>query len=76
MSIAHAISAPAAAPSGAVARRIRLGNAGAVTIGESGETATFLFTDVEGSTRLFGQVGDDYPALLERHRGLLLPRRD
>jgi predicted ATPase/class 3 adenylate cyclase len=32
-------------------------------------TVTFLFTDVEGSTRLVGQLGgDEYGALLEEHR--------
>ncbi len=32
---------------------------------------TFVFTDIEGSTRLYRQIGDRYPALLERHRQLL-----
>ena len=32
---------------------------------------TFLFTDVEGSTRLVQRVGDRYPALLDEHRRLL-----
>lgn len=32
---------------------------------------TFLFTDIEGSTRLFHRLGDAYPGLLEQHRGLL-----
>ena len=32
---------------------------------------TFLFTDIEGSTRLFRQLGDDYVTLLERHHDLL-----
>ena len=31
-------------------------------------TVTFLFTDVEGSTRLAQQLGDAWPPLLERHR--------
>ena len=30
-------------------------------------TATFLFTDIEGSTRLLGALRDAYQALLERH---------
>jgi len=34
-------------------------------------TVTFLFTDVEGSTRLLRQHGDAYPALLAEHRRLL-----
>ena len=32
---------------------------------------TFVFSDIEGSTRLFHQLGDRYVALLERHRHLL-----
>jgi predicted ATPase/class 3 adenylate cyclase len=31
-------------------------------------TVTFLFTDIEGSTRLTQQLGDRWPPLLERHR--------
>lgn len=34
-------------------------------------TSTFLFTDIEGSTRLLQQLGDDYPAVLEAHRRLI-----
>ena len=34
-------------------------------------TVTFLFTDIEGSTRLLARVGDDYAELLETHRRLL-----
>src|SRR5262249_31204921 len=34
-------------------------------------TVTFLFTDVEGSTRLLGEHGDDYAGLLADHRRLL-----
>jgi predicted ATPase/class 3 adenylate cyclase/Tfp pilus assembly protein PilF len=30
-------------------------------------TVTLLFTDIEGSTRLLRELGDDYAALLERH---------
>ena len=29
---------------------------------------TFMFTDIEGSTRLFHDLGDDYPAALARHQ--------
>jgi predicted ATPase/class 3 adenylate cyclase len=36
-----------------------------------GGTVTFLFTDVEGSTRLLGEHGDDYADLLAEHRRLL-----
>jgi predicted ATPase/class 3 adenylate cyclase len=34
-------------------------------------TLTFLFTDIEGSTRLLQQVGDRYALLLDEHRRLL-----
>ena len=34
-------------------------------------TVTFLFTDIEGSTRLLKQLGDRYSELLETHRRLL-----
>jgi class 3 adenylate cyclase len=34
-------------------------------------TVTFLFTDVEGSTRLLREYGDAYPALLGKYRRLL-----
>jgi class 3 adenylate cyclase len=34
-------------------------------------TVTFLFTDIEGSTRLLGQLGDRYPAILGEHHALL-----
>jgi len=34
-------------------------------------TVTFLFTDVEGSTRLLGEHGDDFAGLLADHRRLL-----
>lgn len=45
--------------------------------GGSGPTAlpsgivTFLFTDIQGSTRLFHDLGDDYSAVLEQQRRLL-----
>ena len=32
---------------------------------------TFLFTDVEGSTRLVQRLGDDYPVALEAHNRLI-----
>ena len=32
---------------------------------------TLLFTDVEGSTRLLGSVGDTFVALIERQRAIL-----
>jgi predicted ATPase/class 3 adenylate cyclase len=34
-------------------------------------TVTFLFTDIEGSTRLLQQLGEDWPPMLERHRALI-----
>jgi predicted ATPase/class 3 adenylate cyclase len=34
-------------------------------------TVTFLFSDIEGSTRLVQSLGDRYPAVLERHHQLL-----
>src|SRR5919109_4107141 len=34
-------------------------------------TVTFLFTDIEGSTRLLQDLGDGYAAALAEHRGAL-----
>jgi predicted ATPase/class 3 adenylate cyclase len=34
-------------------------------------TVTFLFTDIEGSTRVLNALGDAYPAVLDRHHALL-----
>src|ERR671931_1343982 len=34
-------------------------------------TVTFLFTDIEGSTRLLHELGDRYPEALAEHRRLL-----
>ena len=34
-------------------------------------TVTFLFTDIEGSTRLVQGLGDAYPPLLEQHHGIM-----
>ena len=34
-------------------------------------TVTFLFSDIEGSTRLVQALGDDYPKLLDQHQRLL-----
>jgi predicted ATPase/class 3 adenylate cyclase len=34
-------------------------------------TVTFLFSDIEGSTRLLQSLGERYPAVLETHQGLL-----
>src|SRR5688500_15949200 len=36
-----------------------------------GGTVTFLFTDIEGSTRLLKQLRDEYGELLDDHRRLL-----
>src|SRR5436190_14398652 len=35
-------------------------------------TVTFLFTDIEGSTRLLEGLGDRYGDALEAHRGMLV----
>ena len=35
---------------------------------QPGGTVTFLFTDIEGSTRLVQELGDAYPGALEEHR--------
>jgi predicted ATPase/class 3 adenylate cyclase len=34
-------------------------------------TVTFLFTDIEGSTKLLRRLGDSYPALLDEHHRIL-----
>jgi predicted ATPase len=34
-------------------------------------TVTFLFTDIEGSTRLLHELGDGYAGALEEHRGII-----
>ena len=34
-------------------------------------TVTFLFTDIEGSTRLVQGLGDAYPPLLEQHHDIV-----
>ncbi|MGQ0548505.1 MAG: adenylate/guanylate cyclase domain-containing protein [Armatimonadota bacterium] len=34
-------------------------------------TVTFLFTDIEGSTRLVQELGDRHPDILESHRRIL-----
>lgn len=45
----------------------------ATTLGElTGGTVTFLFTDIEGSTRLLRALGDGYPAVLLRQRELIV----
>lgn len=36
-----------------------------------GNIFTFLFTDIEGSTRLAHQLKTDYPSVLERHRKVI-----
>ena len=36
-----------------------------------GGTVTFLFTDIEGSTRLLQELGDDYAQVVADHRRLL-----
>jgi class 3 adenylate cyclase len=39
---------------------------------QAGGTLTFLFTDVEGSTRLLRELGDHFPAVQARQQGVLL----
>src|SRR5881397_1621615 len=34
-------------------------------------TVTFLFSDIEGSTRLLQELGDDYVGLLQDHRRIV-----
>jgi class 3 adenylate cyclase len=34
-------------------------------------TVTFLFTDIEGSTRLLRQLGEDYGLLVSQHRRVM-----
>lgn len=34
-------------------------------------TVTFLFTDIEGSTRLLAALGDGYGAILDAHSEIL-----
>ena len=34
-------------------------------------TVTFLFTDIEGSTRLLQELGDQYPSVLNHHRSVV-----
>lgn len=34
-------------------------------------TVSFLFTDMEGSTRLLQSLGDGYGQVLEQHRSLI-----
>ena len=34
-------------------------------------TVTFVFTDIEGSTRMLRRLGDDYAGVLHQHRSLL-----
>src|SRR5687768_8451470 len=41
-----------------------------VTILPTG-TVTFLFTDIQGSTRLAQQLGERWPAVLERHNRII-----
>jgi class 3 adenylate cyclase len=36
-----------------------------------GGTVTFLFSDIEGSTRLIQELGTDYQPLLAEHRRLI-----
>src|SRR5437899_8561073 len=38
---------------------------------QTGGTLTFLFSDVEGSTRMLREFGDDYPAVQARQQSVL-----
>jgi predicted ATPase/class 3 adenylate cyclase len=40
-------------------------------VGTGAATMTFLFTDVEGSTRMLDALGDAFPPTIEQHRSLL-----
>jgi class 3 adenylate cyclase len=40
-------------------------------MGLPGGTVTFLFTDIEGSTRLLQQLGEDYGRLVSQHRQVM-----
>jgi class 3 adenylate cyclase len=40
-------------------------------MGLPGGTVTFLFTDIEGSTRLLQQLGEDYGRLVSQHRQVI-----
>ncbi len=44
---------------------------GATDQHSASETLTFLFTDIEGSTKLIQRLGDDYAGVLERHRAII-----
>jgi predicted ATPase/class 3 adenylate cyclase len=52
-------------PAGPAQRTLR-----AVTTLPTG-TVTFLFTDIQGSTRLAQQLGDGWPAILDRHNQIV-----
>ena len=39
-----------------------------------GGTVTFVFTDIEGSTQLLQQLGDDYGEVVSIHRRLIRDR--
>src|SRR5437016_14431971 len=45
------------------------GNAGGASLPTG--RVTFLFTDIEGSTKLLQRLGDAYPALLDEHHRIL-----
>ena len=38
---------------------------------QDADRVTFLFTDIEGSTRLLAELGAGYAAVLDRHRALI-----
>ena len=64
----------ACAPGLHTVRQVRLASRRDTLLGVSelpSGVVTFVFTDIEGSTRLFRRLGDAYPPLLERHNELL-----
>src|SRR3954452_9795530 len=52
------------------ARRFTRGSVGAMNALPGG-TVTFVFTDIEGSTKLLQELGDDYATLARDHRRLV-----
>ena len=58
------------APVGFVTRQLRRARAGDSSDLPSG-VVTLLLTDIEGSTRLIQELGDDYPAVLEQVRAII-----
>ncbi len=68
-------SGAAPEPYGTSARVRSVGDTGPVGVARRLDPpaglVTFVFTDIEGSTRLFRRIGDRYPVLLDRHHEIL-----